>query len=79
MVKNPPANAGDVASIPGSGRSPGGGNSNLLQCSCLEIPKDTGAWWSIVHRVIKSQMQIHVAYNLAIALESGKEKAWIQG
>ena len=38
MVKNPPANAGDVGSIPGSGRSPGGGNGNPLQYSCLENP-----------------------------------------
>ena len=44
MVKNPPANAGDAGSIPGWGRSPGGGNSNLLQYSCLEDPMDRGAW-----------------------------------
>ena len=40
MVKNLPANAGDVGSIPGSGRSPGGGNGNPLQYSCLENPMD---------------------------------------
>ena len=39
MVKNPPANEGDMGSISGSGRSPGEGNSNSLQCSCLEIPR----------------------------------------
>ena len=39
MVKNPPANAGDVGSVPGSGRSPGEGNGNPLQYSCLEIPR----------------------------------------
>ena len=47
MVKNPPTNAGDagdVGSIPGSGRSPGGGNGNPLQYSCLENPTDRGAW-----------------------------------
>ena len=38
VVMNPPANAGDLGSIPGSGRSPGEGNGNLLQCSCLENP-----------------------------------------
>ena len=38
VVKNPPANAGDMGSIPESGRSPGAGNGNPLQCSCLEIP-----------------------------------------
>ena len=46
VVKNPPANArdsGDVGSIPGLGKSPGGGNSNLLQYSCLENPMDRGA------------------------------------
>ena len=40
MVKNPSANAGDMGSIPGSGRSPGEGNDNPLQCSCLENPID---------------------------------------
>ena len=40
MVKNPPANAGDVGPVPGSGRSPGGGNGNPLQCSCLGNPMD---------------------------------------
>ena len=44
MVKNPPANTGDAASIPGSGRSPGGGNGSPLQYSCLENPTDRGAW-----------------------------------
>ena len=46
VVKNPPAkakNAGDAGSIPGSGRSPGGGNGIPLQCSCLESPMDRGA------------------------------------
>ena len=54
MVKNPPENGGDEVSIPGSGRSPGGGHGNLLQYSCLENPIDRGAWWAIVHRVTKS-------------------------
>ena len=47
MVKNPHANSGDirdVGSIPGLGRSPGGGHGNLLQYSCLENPMDRGAW-----------------------------------
>ena len=56
MVKNPPANAGDMGSIPGSGRSPGGGNGNLLQYSCLGNPMDRGAWWVTVHGVIESQI-----------------------
>ena len=45
MVKNLPANAGDIGSIPGLGRFPGVGNGNLFQYSCLENPKDRGAWW----------------------------------
>ena len=48
-------NAGDLGSIPGSGRSPGGGNGNPLQCSCPENPMDRGPWWATVHRVTKSQ------------------------
>ena len=44
VVKNPPTNAGDVGSIPGSGRSPGEGNGNPLQYSCLGIPMDRGAY-----------------------------------
>ena len=52
-VKNPPANAGDMGSIPGSGRSPGEGNGNLLQCSCLGNLMDRGAWWATVHGVTK--------------------------
>jgi len=44
VVKNPPANAVDLGSIPGSGRSPGEGNGNPLQYSCLENPMDRGAW-----------------------------------
>ena len=57
VVKNPPTNAGDirdVGSIPGAGRSPGGGHGNLLQYSCLENPMDRGDWWVAVHRVSKS-------------------------
>ena len=53
MVKNPPANAGDPGSLPGSGRSPGEGNGNPLQYSCLENPKDGGAWWATVHGVAR--------------------------
>ena len=54
MVKNPLDNAGDVGSIPGSGRSPGEGNGNLLQYSCLENFMDRGAWQAIVLEVAKS-------------------------
>ena len=57
VVKNPSADAGDIrdaGSIPGLGRSLGGGHGNPLQCSCLENPMDRGAWWVTVHRVEKS-------------------------
>ena len=54
-MKNPPANAGDVASVPWSGRSPVGGNVNSLQYSCLEYSMDRGDWWVTVPGVTKSQ------------------------
>ena len=61
MVKNLPANAGDlrgVGLIPGLGRSPGVGYGNPLQYSCLEIPMDRGAWWATVRGVAKSQARL---------------------
>ena len=54
-VKMSASNAGDLGSIPGSGRSPGEGNGNPLQYSCLENPTDGGAWWATVHGVAKSR------------------------
>ena len=54
MVNDLPANAGDSGSIPGSGRSPGGGHGNPLQYSCLENPKGRGTWKAIVHGVTQS-------------------------
>ena len=53
-VKVSACNAGDLGSIPGLGRSPGEGNGNPLQYSCLENPMDRGAWWAAVHGVAKS-------------------------
>ena len=53
-VKNPPAKAGNVGSIPGSGRSPGGGRGKPRRYSCLENPTDTGAWQATVHAVAQS-------------------------
>ena len=58
MVKNLPANAGDAGSIPGSGRSPGEGNGNLHQYSCLGNLMDRGALWATVHGVAKSQTRL---------------------
>ena len=52
--KESACNAGDLGLIPGLGRSPGEGNNNLLQDSCLENPTDRGAWWATVHGVAKS-------------------------
>jgi len=59
MVKNLPASAadiGDTGSISGLRRSPGEGNGNLLQYSCLENPMDRGDWWAIVHGVTNSRI-----------------------
>ena len=53
VVKNPPANAGDIGLIPGLGRSLGKGNGNPPQYSCLGNPMDRGAWWATVHEVAK--------------------------
>ena len=61
VVKNPPANAGDpgeAVSIPGLGRSPGGGHGNPLQYSCLENPMDRGAWRAAVRGVTESQTRL---------------------
>ena len=61
MVKSPPASAGDVrdvGSIPGLGRSPGGGDGNPLQYSCLENTTDRSTWWAIVHRVTEHRTRL---------------------
>ena len=54
-VKNPPANAGDEGSVPGLGRSSGGGNGNPFHYSCLGNSMDRGAWWATVHGDTESQ------------------------
>ena len=62
MVKNLPAtagDAGDTGSIPGSGRSPGGGHGNPLQYSCLENPMERGAWWATVQGVTETTECVH--------------------
>ena len=67
MVKNLPANAGDIRDvglIPRLGRSPGEGHNNPLQYSCLGNPMDRVAWWATVHGITKSQTQLS---NLAAA------------
>ena len=64
MVKNLPANAGDIRAvglIPGSGRFPGGRHGNPLQYSCLENPMERGAWQATVHGVTESRTTEHKA------------------
>ena len=66
VVKNPPANAGDVVSIPGLRRSSGGGNGNPFQYSCLGSPIERGAWRATVHGVAKesdrtTEQQRHIS------------------
>ena len=61
VVKNLPANAGDITDsglIPGSGGSPGGGHGNLFQYLCLENSMDRGAWQATVYSIAKSQTQV---------------------
>ena len=58
VIKNLPANAGELGSVSGSGRFPGEGNVSPLQYSCLENPMDRGVWWAIVHRVTKGWTQL---------------------
>ena len=75
VVKNPPANAGDMGLIPGLGRSPREGNGNPLQYSCLENPIDKGAWWATVHGVAK-ELDIDVrAIRIELADRKGVEFA----
>ena len=61
VIKNLPASAGATGGrgcIPGSERSPGGGNGNTLQYSCLKNPMDRGDWWATVHWVAESQTRL---------------------
>ena len=60
MVKNPPAMQENLGLISGSGRSSGEGNGHPLQCSCLEDPRDRGAWWA--HGVAQSQTQVSYSH-----------------
>ena len=59
VVKNLPTDAGEVGSVPGLGRSPGKGNGNQLQYSCLKSPMDRGACWATIHRITKLDMTEH--------------------
>ena len=64
---------GDLGSMPGLGRSPGEGNGNSLQHSCLENPMDRGAWWATVHGVAKSRKESDTTEQLPLSL-SKKER-----
>ena len=70
MVKNPPADAGDTGSIPGSGRSPGGGRDDPLRYSCLENPMDRKAWWATDHRVARVGHFSSVQFSHSIVSDS---------
>ena len=79
MVKNLPANAGDkrdAGSIPGLGRSPGGGHGRPLQYSCLENHTDRESWWATVHGVAKSWTR--VTEHIHINSEPGKQDDWLK-
>ena len=83
-VKVSAYNVGDLGSIPGSRRSPGEGNGNPLQYSCLENPMDWGAWWATVHRVAKSQWLIGlprwlVVKNCLLMQETWETLIWSLG
>ena len=82
-VKASACNAGDLGSIPGSGRSPGEGNGNPLQYSCLENPMDRGAWWATVHGVAKSRTRLsNLAFStMGIYWDSCRHflKKWVTG
>ena len=56
--KESACNAGDLGSVPGVGRSPGGGHGNPLQDSCLDNHMDRGVWWATVHEITKSQTRL---------------------
>ena len=61
VVKDPPASAGEIrdeGSIPESGRPSGGQHDNPLQCSCLENPRDGGAWWAAVYGVTQNRTRL---------------------
>ena len=68
--KNPPAYAGDMGLIPGSGRSPGEGNGNPLQHSYLENSMDRGAWWATVHGVTKSRTRLSTTGTVGCLLQA---------
>ena len=82
LVKNPPAHAGDTRDtslIPGSGRSPGEGNGNPLQCSCLENSMDRRALWVTVYRVAKSWTRLSVCVHMCTHTRTHTHWRWTKG
>ena len=76
-IKVSACNAGDLSSIPRSGRYPGEGNGNPLQYSCLENPMDGGAWWATVHEVAKSQARLSdFTFTFIICIQSNVLSEW---
>ena len=82
VVKNLPANVGNIrypGSVPGSGRSPGGGHGHPLQYSCLKNPMDRRAWWAMAHRLQRvGHDQINLAHKLTISLISDQIRSVAQ-
>ena len=79
MVKNPPANAGDirdVCSVPGSGKSPEGENGNPVQYLYLENPMDIGTWWAAVHEAAKNQTGLSMHTRHTFHMQKEPEKEW---
>ena len=81
-VKMSACNAGDLGSIPGLGRSPGEGNGNPFQYSCLESPMDRGDWWATVHGVAKSRAQLSdftITYGIFVRWTLCNGETWTNG
>ena len=78
-VKASARSAGDLGSIPGSGSSLGEGNGNPLQYSCLENPKNGGAWWATVHGVAKSRTRLSdFTFTFTVALRASPMTQWVK-
>ena len=76
--KESAGNAGDLGLIPGLGRSPGEGNDYTLQSSCLENPRDRGAWWATVHGVTKSRTGLSNFHftSPSLSKQCGEKVSW---
>ena len=82
VVKKLPANAGDIrdtGSIPGSGKFPGGGHGNPLQYSCLENPRDRGAWWAMVHAAAAAAKSLQSCLTLCDPMDYNPPASSVHG